>query len=147
MPPLDGDTITHVRASWEEIAANAPRLGTLFYDHLFSADPALVSLFSSNARGEMEEQSDKLMQMLGVAIEEATNPDVFVPMLQRLGRRHAGYGVRPEYYPLVGAALMKTLAEGLGDRFTPPVARAWATVYEAMADVMLSAARAEPRSA
>ena len=49
--------------------------------------------------------------------------------MQALGRRHAGYGVRPEHYDTVGAALLWTLEQGLGDAFTDDVRAAWAEAY------------------
>ena len=40
-----------------------------------------------------------------------------------LARRHVAYGVQPEHYALVGSALLWTLEQGLGDEFTPALAR------------------------
>ena len=60
--------------------------------------------------------------------------------MQALGRRHAGYGVREEHYATVGAALLWTLEQGLGDTFTTPVRDAWATAYGTLASVMIEAA-------
>ncbi len=62
-----------------------------------------------------------------------------MPILQNLGRRHDGYGVRPDHYETVGAALLQTLEQGLGDEFTPEVRAAWAHVYGVMASVMQEA--------
>ena len=39
--------------------------------------------------------------------------------------------------------LLKTLEQGLGDAFTPPVKAAWAEVYNIMAGIMMSAAKSE----
>jgi hemoglobin-like flavoprotein len=47
--------------------------------------------------------------------------------------------VQAEHYATVGAALLKTLEQGLGDDFTPPVREAWAAVYGLVADVMIQA--------
>jgi hemoglobin-like flavoprotein len=64
-----------------------------------------------------------------------------VPVVQDLGRRHAGYGVKDEHYASVGAALLWTLEQGLGSAFTPAVRESWTTVYTTLADVMKDAAR------
>jgi nitric oxide dioxygenase len=42
---------------------------------------------------------------------------------------------------MVGAALLWTLQQGLGDDYTPQVAAAWAALYDALASVMLRAAQ------
>lgn len=141
---MNPDAIMHVRQTWKAVEAIAPQAAALFYDNLFTADPALVPLFKAHLKGTMEEQGKKLMLMLGIAVKELTNPQVLVPALQNLGSRHAGYGVKDEHYQTVGEALLKTLAQGLGDQFTPPVRAAWAAAYEAIAAIMKSAAHALP---
>ena len=57
-----------------------------------------------------------------------------------LGKRHASYGVRPEHYEPVGAALLWTLEQGLGPDFTPPVKEAWTSAYLLLSGVMQDAA-------
>ena len=46
------------------------------------------------------------------------------------------YGVRTEHYTVVGSALLWTLEQGLGARFTPAVREAWASAYGLLANVM-----------
>jgi hypothetical protein len=67
------------------------------------------------------------MTMLKVVVIGLHRIDQLVPAVQELGRRHARYGVKDEYYYTVGAALLWALRVGLGDSFTPEVATAWAT--------------------
>jgi hemoglobin-like flavoprotein len=50
------------------------------------------------------------------------------------------YGVRDEHYDIVGAALLWTLAKGLGEGFTDDVREAWTTAYTLLATVMKDAA-------
>ena len=59
--------------------------------------------------------------------------------------RHAGYGVRPEHYATVGAALLHALSTGLGARFTDETKEAWAVTYSVISKMMLDsgAARGE----
>ncbi|MEP6923576.1 MAG: globin domain-containing protein, partial [Pyrinomonadaceae bacterium] len=65
-----------------------------------------------------------------------------IPTLEALGRKHSLYGVRDEYYAVVGAALLSTLKELLGTKvFTPDTETAWAKMYGMVADVMKRAAR------
>jgi len=127
--------IVLVQASWQKVAAIAPLAAELFYQNLFFADPSLQHLF----KGNMAEQGRKLMQMIGVAVGKLDNLDVLIPVLQNLGRRHADYGVQDSHYYTVGSALLATLAQGLGDDFTPAVNAAWSAAYTLMADVMKAA--------
>ena len=94
-------------------------------------------------KGDMTEQRRKLMQMLTAAVKGLDRLDRLVPVVEDLGRRHAGYGVADAHYDTVGAALLWTLEKGLGSAFTPEVKEAWATVYGLLATTMKNAAARE----
>ena len=125
-----------VQGTFSQVAPIADTAARLFYDRLFELDPSLRPLF----RGDMEEQGRKLMQMIGAAVSGLDDLDALVPVVQDLGRRHAGYGVLDSHYDTVGEALLWTLGQGLGDKFTPEVEAAWAQTYTVLADVMKQAA-------
>ena len=135
---MQAQTIPLVQSTWKQVAAIAPQAATLFYSNLFEADPSLKPLF----KGNMEEQGKKLMQMIGAAVGKLNDLPTLVPILQNLGRRHVDYGVIPAHYDIVGAALLKTLQQGLGEGFTPQVQAAWAEAYGVMAKVMIDASAA-----
>jgi hemoglobin-like flavoprotein len=130
-------TIAAVQSSWSKVAPIAPTAAALFYQELFERDPALRRLF----KGDMVQQGEKLMQMIGVAVSKLDAPEVLIPALQALGRRHGGYGVQDKDYGTVGAALLSTLEKGLGPAFTAEVKAAWTEVYGVMTQVMTDAAR------
>jgi len=132
------ETITLVRQSWSKVAAIAPQAAALFYQNLFAADPRLRSLF----KGDMERQGRLLTHMVGLAVDALDDLGTLVPVLQDLARRHVGYGVQSADYQTVGAALLETLDQGLGNDFTPPVRAAWASTYALVADVMFTAGAA-----
>ena len=129
-----------IRASWSAVEPIADTAAGLFYGRLFELDPALERLFR---RTDMAAQRKVLMQTLTVVVKSLDRLDQIVPAVQALGRRHAGYGVREEHYGTVGAALLWTLEQGLGDGFTDPVRAAWTEAYETLATVMIEAARSE----
>jgi hemoglobin-like flavoprotein len=133
---MDDHSIQLVKDSFDLVEPIAPQAAALFYTHLFVADPSLQSLF----KGDMVVQGHKLMQMIALAVAKLHEPEVLIPALQKLGQRHAGYGVRDAHYDLVGAALLKTLRQGLGVAFTPEVETAWTEAYGLMASTMKEAA-------
>ena len=124
--------IADVRSSFALVAPIADQAAALFYDHLFAADPSLRALFKT----DLGHQGQRLMQMIGAAVGLLDQPDRLLPVLQALGGRHAGYGVRETHYDTVGTALLRTLRDGLGDAFTPVIAEAWATMYSLVAREM-----------
>ena len=132
---MNTTTISRVQTSWSRVEPISTTAADLFYDKLFELDPELRNLF----KGDMADQKAKLMQMIGTAVKMLDRLDELVPVLVRLGGRHVDYGVRPEHYATVGAALLDTLAKGLGDDFTPDVEAAWTEVYGVLQDTMLSA--------
>jgi hemoglobin-like flavoprotein len=121
-----------VQDSFRLVVPIADTAAELFYGRLFELDPSLRMLF----RGDMREQGRKLMQMLTVAVRGLDTLEAVVPAVQALGRRHATYGVQPQHFDTVGAALLWTLERGLGAAFTPDVRDAWAAVYELLSSVM-----------
>lgn len=133
MTPEQKELVQSSFAKVEPIAATAAEL---FYARLFELDPSLKALFS----GDMDAQGKKLMTMLGTAVRSLNNLDALVPVVQRLGERHVGYGVETGHYVTVGNALLDTLAKGLGDDFTPEVKEAWTTVYGVLSSTMIAAA-------
>lgn len=132
---MNADTLDRVRSSWAQVVPIGPQAARLFYENLFATDPGLRLLF----RNDLDAQAAKLTAMLDAAVRGLGDLNSLVPVLQTLARRHAGYGVRPEHYAVVGAALLRTLEQGLGESFTPPVHTAWAEVYGLVADVMIAA--------
>ena len=130
------ETIALVQESWQEVSPISATAAALFYKNLFLADPSLRPLFS----GDMVTQGLRLMQMIGAAVNKLDDLPALVPILESLGKRHAGYGVEDRHYETVGAALLATLRQGLGEEFTPAVNAAWAEVYDVIANTMKSAA-------
>ena len=129
--------ITLVRDSFGRVQPIATQAAALFYANLFDADPSLRPLF----RGDMAQQGERLMSMIGAAVGLLERPAALMPVLRSLGARHAGYGVRVEHYATVGAALLKTLQQGLGEAFTADVHDAWAAMYGIVSRTMMEAAR------
>jgi len=128
-----------VQSSFEKVAPIAETAAALFYGRLFELDPSLRHMFPS----DMAEQGRKLMHMLTLAVRGLDRPDQLIPAVEMLGRRHAGYGVKPEHYDTVAAALLWTLEQGLGEAFTPEVKDAWVAVYTLLATTMQTAAQSE----
>jgi hemoglobin-like flavoprotein len=127
-----------VQTTWEMVVPIADAAANLFYGRLFELDPALRPMF---AKSDMAEQRKKLMTMLTMVVRGMDRLDQLVVGIQQLGKRHAGYGVTDAHYATVGAALLWTLEQGLGEAFTDEVKEAWTATYTLLAGVMQDAAR------
>jgi hemoglobin-like flavoprotein len=132
-----------VRLSFVQIMDRKQDLGRIFYERLFATAPALQPLFKSS----IEEQAQKLIDTLALVIGNLKNPTGLAGMLERLGRRHSGYGVKDEHYAIVGEALVWSLQKILGADFTPPLRDAWIALYTTAADPMKQSTVAQAQRA
>lgn len=133
---MTSDQIQLIRQTFALVDPHADTAALLFYKRLFELDPSLRPLF----RPDITEQGQKLMQMLAAAVRLLDKPESLVPVLEDLGRRHVGYGVRDEHYDTVGEALLWTFGEALGPQFTSDAHEAWANLYAVVAATMKRAA-------
>ena len=131
--------IALVQESWKRVLPIGDQAAELLYARLFALDPSLERLF----KGDMRVQGRKLMAMVSAAVSSLTRLDSIVPVVQALGRRHAGYGVEERHYAVVESALVWTLEQGLGAGFTREVEDAWRTAYGVLATTMKTAANQE----
>ncbi|MCU0570857.1 MAG: globin domain-containing protein [Oculatellaceae cyanobacterium Prado106] len=120
--------------SFDQIKPQATEFAERFYGNLFEGNPEVRSLF---ARSDMAAQQQKLLESLVFVVSNLRNPEVMVKAVRGLGTRHVKYGIVPEHYPLVGAALLQTFAEFLQEDWTPELAAAWAAAYATLSALML----------
>jgi hemoglobin-like flavoprotein len=133
-----------VKATWTLVATMDPVVvGGLFYNRLFEIAPQVKHMF----RGEMPEQSKKLMAMIGFVINKLDKLDDIIAEVAKLGQRHGGYGVKPEHYTIVGSALIWTLEKGLGEVWTEQVKIAWVDCYTILSEAMINAAAEAEKAA
>jgi len=131
--------VAAIQQSFAKVAPIADQAAALFYGRLFETAPATRALFT----GDMTLQGQKLMAAISAVVNGLGEIETVVPVAQELAKRHVAYGVKPEHYPLVGAALLWTLEQGLADAFTPELRAAWAEAYGTLSDVMVAAAYPE----
>jgi nitric oxide dioxygenase len=132
-----------VQQSFAKVAPIADQAAVLFYDRLFEVAPQVKELFPA----DMTEQRKKLMATLAVVVGGLSNLDSILPAASALAKKHVGYGVEPDHFPIVGTALLWTLEKGLGAAWTSDVAAAWATAYATLADFMIAEAYGNPEAA
>lgn len=59
--------------------------------------------------------------------------------LERLGRMHAGYGVKREHFPEMGDALIFTLKKLLTKDWSEATEESWQIVYDRLSSAMIEA--------
>ena len=132
-----------VQGTWSLVVPIADTATAMFYERLFEIDPGSKELFQKT---DLAEQRLKLLQVLSVAISGLDDLGRLIPIVEELGRRHAGYGVKDQHYDSVGSALLWTLQKGLGAAWNAETAAAWTEVYGVLSGVMRRAQKDAARS-
>ncbi len=121
--------------SFNQLRDDKEKFAAAFYERLFVEFPETKPLF---AQTNMRRQQALLMGAIATVLKylQTGQTDELTATLAVLGQRHVGYGVKPENYPMVGAALLDTFANFFGDQWTPELNTAWAEAYQAVASLM-----------
>jgi nitric oxide dioxygenase len=129
--------ITALETSFDLVAPKREQLVDRFYRRLFTDAPATRALF---AHADMRAQKRALLGALVALRRSLRDLTSIAPFLADLGARHARYGVGAEHYPLVGAALLETMAEVAGAAWQPAFTTEWARAYQLVAQIMIDGA-------
>jgi hemoglobin-like flavoprotein len=125
-----------VQESWRYVMVQYDEAARAFYENLFELRPEYQFLF----KADVADQGRELIRMIGLAVTGLRKFDLVTPALETLARRHLNYQVTEEMYGPMGEALLATLRQLLGARFTPEVEDAWREMYQTLARLMTSAA-------
>jgi DNA-binding winged helix-turn-helix (wHTH) protein/hemoglobin-like flavoprotein len=124
-----------VRESFSLIAPRMRSLVRATYARLFATRPDLRGLFHRN---QPRVQELMLAETLTSVIDHLEDRPWLDSMLRQLGRGHLYYGVTEEMFEWLGDALLASLAEELGPRWTPPIADAWGRAYRSISETMMA---------
>jgi nitric oxide dioxygenase len=133
---MNDNDVALIQSSFAQVVPISDQAAALFYGRLFEIAPEVKPLF----KADMTEQGRKLMGTLGYVVGGLDDLPAILPAASALAKKHVGYGVAPEHYGPVGAALLWTLEKGLGDQWTPETAAAWTTAYTTLSGYMISEA-------
>lgn len=135
--------VSLVQDSFAKVVPIADQAAVIFYDRLFDIAPQVKPLF----KGDMVKQRRALMGTLGVVVNGLSNLPSVLPAASALAKKHVTYGVEASHYSVVGAALLWTLAKGLGEAWTPEVAAAWTDAYGTLSGFMIGEAYGQQAAA
>jgi len=133
--PLD---IQMIRDSFSKAKPIAGEVADKFYENLFEIAPPAKALFESV---EMDTQKKALMNSLVFVVDNIDKEKKLHDYLFKMGARHFDYGATEDHYPIVGEALLNTLAHFLGDEWTPELEDQWVLAYQAISGMMIEGQR------
>jgi hemoglobin-like flavoprotein len=120
------------------VERDGDRFARRFYDHLFERRPSARCLFPE----DMDVQRSRLLAEIMALAAAAADLPSFLERARQLGRRHHGYGVHADDYPVVGDALVAALSEVAADRWDREAEAAWRRTYVLISEAMLEGAQA-----
>ena len=131
-----------LETSFDLVAPRGDELMDEFYTRLFTAAPSVRPLFPT----DMKAQKTMLLAALVLLRKSLRNLDGIVPTLHALGARHVAYGAKPEHYPVVGTALIASMAAIGGPAWKPEYESAWSAAFDIVAGAMIEGAKASELS-
>ena len=134
---MNEEMIDRLEKSFKLLAPRGPELVDRFYAHLFSRHPAVRPMFPD----DMHEQKKKLLASLVLVIENIRAVEKLEKPLADMGRRHVGYGTKPEHYPAVRDTLVSVMADMAGDTWNDQLTDDWSTALDFVAGAMLEGAK------
>lgn len=135
--------IKAIRDSFERVTPIAGQLATRFYSRLWDEHPEAKALF---ADVNMEKQKTLLVKSLAKIVDSLDQPEKLSSYLTQMGSRHLKYGTEAQHYTWVGAALLATFRDFLGETWTPYLENQWTEAYTLISETMLKGASEHSQS-
>lgn len=137
--PLTVEQAGLVTRSYAQISSSPHPYSERFYYRLLLNHPFARALFPD----DMTHQMFVFSKTIDMLVENVEDLERLRPTLTDLAKKHVKYGVRAYQYAAVGAVLIDTFAELLGEDFAHEARQAWELVYDETAGFMISAAYPE----
>lgn len=134
--PLSPETVAIVKATVPALQAHGLAITQTMYGHLFR-DEEIRDLFNQSHQGEGGSQPKALAGAVLAYAQNIDNLGVLGPAVERIAQKHAGLNILPEHYPYVANALLKAIAEVLGEAATDDILKAWGEAYWFLAELLI----------
>ncbi len=139
-PGLSDETIRIVKSTAPVLQEHGETLTRHFYQRMFRENPEVAPLFNAkNQHGGTQQRA-----LAGAICAFAANVDrleVLGAAVEGIAQKHAGLGIKPEHYPIVGSNLLASIQEVLGIPEDHEVIRAWAEAYGFLAHILIGRER------
>ncbi|WP_103308309.1 MULTISPECIES: NO-inducible flavohemoprotein [unclassified Pseudomonas] len=128
-----------IRSTVPLLESGGEALITHFYRMMLSEYPQVRPLFNQahQASGDQPRALANGVLMYARHIDQL---DQLGDLVAKIVNKHVALQILPEHYPIVGACLLRAIAEVLGAEIaTPEVIAAWGAAYNQLADILIGA--------
>ncbi|KAK7279508.1 hypothetical protein RJT34_24561 [Clitoria ternatea] len=131
-----------VNSSWEAFKQNIPRHSVVFYTSILEKAPGAKDMFSFLATGvdqnnpKQTAHAQKFFEMTrDSAVQLRAKGEVVLAdaISKNLGCVHAQKGVLEPHFAVLKEALLKTIKEAVGDKWSDELSNAWEVAYDELA--------------
>lgn len=133
---LSQQTIDIVKSTAPILDQHAETLTRHFYKRMFSHNPEVVPFFNP-AHQHSGSQQRALAGAICAYAANIDNLEVLGGAVELIAQKHVSLMIKPEHYPIVGANLLASIREVLGEGATDDVVNAWAEAYGFLADILI----------
>ena len=133
---LSQQTIDIVKSTAPILDQHAETLTRHFYKRMFSHNPEVAPFFNP-ANQVSGSQQKALAGAICAYAANIDNLEVLGGAVELIAQKHASLMIKPEHYPIVGANLLASIREVLGEGATDAVINAWAEAYGFLADILI----------
>ncbi|MFT4176639.1 MAG: NO-inducible flavohemoprotein [Luteolibacter sp.] len=133
---LSSKTIAIVKSTAPVLEQNGELLTRHFYQRMFRENPEVAPLFNRSNQNSGNQQR----ALAGAICAFAANVDqleLLGSAVESIAHKHAGLRILPEHYPIVGANLLASIREVLGEAATDDIIDAWAEAYGFLANILI----------
>jgi len=134
---LSPDQLAIIKQTVPVLQANGELLTRHFYQRLFRENPEVLAFFNPAHQRAGSQQRALAGAILAYA-QNIENPAVLGSAVELIAQKHVSLGIQPEHYPVVGANLLGSIREVLGDAATDAVIDAWTSAYGQLADIFIA---------
>jgi len=124
-----------IKATIPILQSSGEVLTDYFYKRMFEHNPELKSVFNMGNQANGKQKHALAGAVLAYA-EHIDNPSVLINVLKGIGNKHVSLNIQAQDYAIVGAHLIASIQEVLGDVATPELVEAWTTAYNELAAIM-----------
>ncbi|ODT79568.1 nitric oxide dioxygenase [bacterium SCN 62-11] len=133
---LTDQTMTIVKSTAPILEEHGEQLTRHFYRRMFQHNPEVAPFFNP-AHQSAGNQQRALAAAITAYAANIDNLEVLGGAVELIAQKHASLMIKPEHYPIVGANLLASIREVLGEGASDEVLNAWAEAYGFLADILM----------
>lgn len=138
MNSLSAQTIETIKKTAPLLAQEGPSVTAGFYQRMFEKTPELLNLF--NQANQIEgTQAQALFNAVLAYANNIDQVDQLGSVVTHIAHKHAGLGVQPEQYEIVGKHLLKSIEVTFKLKPDDEILIAWQQAYQYLANIFIEA--------